>query len=84
MPSSTIVKFREILLTTLLLISDWYWCSPVYPGAPYLPKLRGVALTRKLLRCGVRVQISPVIGQSDGHVTSLLLSDWSGGEDTVL
>ena len=82
MPSSTIVKFREILLTTLLLISDL--CSPVYPGAPYLPKLRGVALTRKLLRRGVRVQVSPVIGQSDGHVTSLLLSDWSGGEDTVL
>ena len=76
------MKFREILLTTLLLISDW--CSPVYPGAPDLSKLRGVALTRKLLRRGVRVQISPVIGQSDGHVTSLLLSDWSGGEDTVL
>ena len=48
---------REILLTTLLLISDWYWCSPVYPGAPDLSKLRGVALTRKLLRRMVRVQI---------------------------
>ena len=82
MPSSTIVKFREILLTTLLHISDW--CSPVDPGAPDLSKLRGVALTRKLLRRGVRVQISPVIGQSDGLVTSLLLSDWSGGENTVL